>query len=325
MDGLVQETLEARRRIKQYVYKTPLMFSDPLSNLTSSCKVFIKLENEQLTGSFKIRGAFNKLMKLSSAGDVIKQKGIITASSGNHGMACVEAGKTLGIPVTVYCQQNVSEHKKNVLLNKGVRVVLHGVDCVEAENEGRASAEKQEVEYVSPYNDIYVIAGQGTIGIEILEDCPEVDCVLVPVGGGGLIGGIARYIKQVRPSVEIIGCQPQNSKVMYESVRAGRVVFEESLDTLSEGTAGGLEDNSITLPICAQYVDDWIMVTEEEIGRAVVYMLQNHQKVVEGAAGTALGAYLKNPGRFKGKRVVLIACGGNLGIQTLKQLVSMYT
>ncbi|XP_022335210.1 L-threonine ammonia-lyase-like [Crassostrea virginica] len=324
MEDIVQKTLEAHRRIKQYIYKTPLAFSRQLSKKSNGCKVFIKLENEQLTGSFKIRGAFNKLLTLSAASDVIKQKGIITASSGNHGMACVEAGGTLGIPVTVYCQQDVSQHKKDALLDRGVRVVLHGNDCVDAENEARASAKREKKEYVSPYNDKDVIAGQGTIGVEILEDCPEVDCVLVPVGGGSLMGGIARYIKQVRPSVEIIGCQPQNSKVMYESVRAGKIVFEKSLDTLSEGTSGGIEENSITFPLCAKYVDDWIMVSEEEIGKAVVFMLQHHQKVIEGAAGMTLACFMKNPERFRGKCVVVVACGGNIGIQTLQQLISVY-
>ncbi|XP_062610988.1 L-threonine ammonia-lyase-like [Saccostrea cucullata] len=325
MEDLVQKTLEAHWRIKQYVYKTPLMFSRPLSKLASDCKVKIKLETEQLTGSFKIRGAFNKLLKMSSDSDTVKERGIITASSGNHGMACVEAGMKLGIPITVYCYKDVSEHKRTALQDRGVRVVLHGNDCVEAENEARSSAERQNTEYVSPYNDLDIIAGQGTIGIEILEDFSDVDSVLVPVGGGGLIAGIARYIKQVKPSVEIIGCQPQNSKVMYESVKAGRIVFEESLDTLSEGTAGGVEENSITFPLCNQYIDDWIMVTEEEIGKAIVYMLQHHQKVFEGAAGMTLGAFMKNPGRFMGKHVAIVACGANIGINTLKQLISMYT
>lgn len=325
MDSLVQRTLEAHGRIQQYIYKTPLTYSIPLSKQSIDCKVFIKLESEQLTGSFKIRGAFNKLLKLSSAGDVVKHSGIITASSGNHGMACVEAGGTLGIPVTVYCQRGVDEHKKQALLDRGVRVVLHGNDCVEAENEARAAAMREQKEYVSPYNDVDVIAGQGTIGKEILESCPDVDCILVPVGGGGLISGIARYVKQVRPSVEIIGCQPQNSKVMFESVKAGRIVLEESLDTLSEGTAGGVEENSITFPLCAEYVDDWILVDEEEIGKAIIFMLQHHHKVVEGAAGMTLGAYMKNPERFSGKKVVVVACGGNIGIDKLKHLLSLYT
>ncbi|OWF39028.1 uncharacterized protein LOC110465591 [Mizuhopecten yessoensis] len=321
---LPTNTTKARQRIISYIRKTPLEYSLGLSKLADGCDVYIKLESEQITGSFKARGAFNKILMIAERSPESKQKGVITASSGNHGLGCLAACKRAGIPLKVYCQEHVDTGKKKWMEDQGATVVQIGEDCVEAEEEARRVANDTGVEYISPYNDYDIIAGQGTISIEILEQLPEVDAILVSVGGGGLIGGIARYAKQVKPSIKIIGCSPEKSKVMHESVKAKKLIYEESFDTLSDGTAGAIEENAVTFELCRDYVDEWILVTEEQIGKAIVFMVKNHHKIVEGAAGVALGAYMFNPERFKGLKVVILSCGANISTATLQNLLKEY-
>ncbi|KAK3098371.1 hypothetical protein FSP39_018899 [Pinctada imbricata] len=323
-DNFGGRVLEARKRIKSYVLKTPLMHSSFISSMAPGSNTFMKLESEQTTGSFKLRGAFNKMCILVSE----KKSKVITASSGNHGLACLEAAKTLGCDLTIYCRNGVDENKLKLLKDSGAKVVLHGIDCVDAENKARKDSVDYGVDFLSPYNDLDVIAGQDFFfkycRYEILEDLPDVDCVLVPVGGGGLIGGIAGYIKTVKPSAQIIGCQPAMSKVMYECVKAGKILFEESKETLSDGTTGGIEEGSVTFPFCQRFVDDWIMVEEDDIEKAIIFMLEKHHKVVEGAAGVSIGAFMKNADRFKDKKVVIISCGANIGLSTLNMLINKH-
>ncbi|XP_076090599.1 L-threonine ammonia-lyase-like isoform X1 [Mytilus galloprovincialis] len=319
-----QLILEATKRIKPHIWKTPLLYSSYLSDTVKKTNVYIKLESEQLTGSFKVRGAFNKLLQLLETNPEIRKTGVYTASSGNHGLACLQAAKVLDVPLTIYCQEGVDPGKKDFLLHEGARLVLHGHDCVEAELKARSDAETHGTTYVSPYNDPTVVAGQGSISVEIFEELPEVDAVLVPVGGGGLIAGIARYIKQVKPSTKVYGCQPKNSKVMYESVKANKVIFEESFPTLSDATAGGLEESTVTFELCRDFVDEWIMVEEDDIAKAMMLMVEKHHKIVEGAAGVSIGAYMTNMEKFSGQNVVIISCGGNLSLSILNDIVSKY-
>ncbi|XP_052093336.1 L-threonine dehydratase catabolic TdcB-like [Mytilus californianus] len=323
-DGYPQMILEATKRIKPHIWKTPLLHSSYLSDSVKKISVFIKLESDQLTGSFKVRGAFNKFLQLLETNPDIRKTGVYTASSGNHGLACLEAAKVLGVPLTIYCQEGVDPGKKDNLLHEGAKLVLHGNDCVEAELKSRSDAEANGTTYVSPYNDRTVVAGQGSIAVEIFEEFPEVDAVLVPVGGGGLIAGIARYIKQVKPSTKVYGCQPKNSKVMYESVKANKVIFEESYPTLSDATAGGLEESTVTFQLCRDFVDEWIMVEEEDIAKAIMFMVEKHHKIVEGAAGVSIGAYMTNMDKFSGQNVVIISCGANLSLSIMHDIVSKY-
>lgn len=229
-------TAEAEQRIRPFIHLTPLLPSRFLSDLVGG-EVFLKMESEQLSGSFKLRGATNKV--LLTQGKQQQQQQLVTASTGNHAIATATALARLGLRGTIVLPETVVPEKKETLrLFRNVDLVFHGTDCIEAEVRARQLAQETGGIYVSPYNDVDIMTGQGTIAVEILSQAPAVDAVFVTVGGGGLAGGVAAYIKSRRPGCQVIGCQPVNSAVMHESVKAGKILDLGSLDTLSDGSAG---------------------------------------------------------------------------------------
>ena len=310
--------IQAQERIHAYILQTPVEYSPWLSKLTGA-DVWLKMEHLQITGSFKLRGAANKILSLS---DSEKQTGVITASTGNHGSALAYIAAKAHCKVTVYLPENVPPTKVALMKLYGAELTYFGEDSVETELKARKDAEKMGKIFVSPYNDPAIVAGQGTIGLELESQVPNLDTVLVPVGGGGLISGIGGYLKFVNPTVEVIGCQPVNSAVMYESVKVGCVVDIPSYPTLSDGTAGGLETDSITFDLCRQYVNDYQLVSEDEIRNALRFLLEKHFLLVEGAAALSVASLLQQPERYKGKTVVLILCGRKMGIETLRELIN---
>ena len=315
--------IKAYSRIRPYVYHTPLEKSFYFSSQTGA-NLYLKLESQQRTGSFKIRGAFNKLLDFSLNKDDIAgdTEQFITASTGNHGVACALAMQTLNKKGIVYVPEKASSTKvSNIELFK-VEIRKFGSNCVETEKKARATAQKEGAVYVSPYADLKVIAGQGTIGKEIDDDLKEVDAVFVTVGGGGLISGIGSYFKGRRQKVEIVGCLPENSPAMFESIKAGYLVETPTLDTLSDGSAGDVEEGSVTFPLCQTVVDRWILVSENEIANAIRLMLEKHCKVIEGAAGVALASFLKVFDEYSGKNVVVVICGANISIEKLKTVLN---
>jgi len=290
----------------------------PLEECALGRGVFLKLEHLQHTGSFKFRGASNKIAMLTAEQAAA---GVITASNGNHGLGVAAAARARGIAAEVYCSAHVSPAKARRMEAFGARIHSVGEDPLTAEVAARRAAEQSERVFISPYNDLDVAAGQGTIAVEMLRQMTGLDAVFVAVGGGGLIGGIGAYFKAVSPRTEIVGCWPENSPVMHECLRAGRVVEVAERPTLSESTAGGLESGSVTLELCKAAIDRSVLVTEDEILKAMRWMLENEHWLIEGAAGVAVAACMKETAKYEGKNVAVVICGRNVSPEVGKVLV----
>lgn len=307
---------DAAQRIRDHVVATPLVYSKVFSELTGA-DVHFKLENRQKTGSFKLRGATNRLMTLSEAH---RSKGCVAASSGNHGAAVACAMQNLDTRGVIFVPEQTSRKKVDAIRAYGGEVVFFGTDGLDTEQHAREFADQHGMAYLSPYNDNQVIAGQGTCGIEIVEQLPDVDSVFVAVGGGGLIAGVGSVLKEHNPDVRVIGCQPRASAVMAHSLKAGRIVELESEPTLSDGTAGGIEADAITFPLNQSVVDEFVLVDEQQIASAMRLFMKAEGDIIEGAAGVAIAAMLQLQGSIAGQIAVVIICGGNIGQEKLDQV-----
>ncbi len=314
---LIAEILRAERRIRPHLRETALEPSPVLSEQTG-CNVFLKLENLQRSGSFKFRGAINKLLALS---DDERRRGIVTASSGNHGAAVALGLGTVGARGTVFVPEAASPTKVEAIRRSGAQVRHYGIDGVDTEIHARDHARRNGLTFISPYNDPQVVAGQGTIGVELARQIERIDAVFAAVGGGGLISGVAGFLKSMDAATRVIGCSPANSAVMAASVRAGRILDLESKPTLSDGTAGGIEPGAITFDLCRTLVDDFVEVSEDQIATAMRGFMETHHMMIEGAAGVAVASLLKTADRFHGKNVVVVLCGANIGLETLKSVL----
>jgi len=281
-------------------------------------EVHLKLENLQDSRSFKLRGVINKILSLSEADS---QKLLIAASTGNHGAAFAHALQLFGLRGKLFMPKTSAAVKVENVRSTGVPFELVGEDCIEAETHAAAFARLGGHVWISPYNDLDVVHGQGTVAVELMEQLEGVDTVLVPVGGGGLMSGIAAYLNAVDPSIEVIGCQPLNSCVMYESIKAGEILDIESLPTISDGTAGGIESGSITFDLCRRHVDDFILLEEAEIVAAMRFLHEMEGVTIEGAAALSLAAVLKERRRFAGRRIALIVSGGRVDEATMDKVL----
>jgi threonine dehydratase len=319
--NLVDEVLEAEKRIRKYITETPLQYSQFLSK-AGGCKVYLKLENMQITGSFKIRGALNKIL---STLEKKKNVEFITSSSGNHALAFAYSTAMLGIKGKIYLPENTSKAKIEALQHYNLELNFYGDDCVKTETYARKIAEKNNSVFISPYNDLKVVAGQATIAVELERQLKKIGSILVPIGGGGLISGLSGYLKETKSDVEVIGCQPENSAVMYESIKAGKILDIPSKPTISDGTAGGIEESSITFDLCKKYVDDYILVSEEAIMDAIRLVIDKHQLLVEGAGVLSIASFLKHKEKFKKQNVVLLISGSKLSLDVLKEILCLST
>jgi threonine dehydratase len=315
-----QDIIEAESRIRQLARETPVDHSLHLSRL-GDANVYLKLEHLQLTGSFKLRGATNKILSLD---EEELRKGVTAASTGNHGMGVCYAARHAGTTATIYLPRDVSEQKLAVIKHLGGIPVPSGGDCLEAEYRAREAASKSGQVFISPYNDLQVIAGQGTMGLELARQLNRIDAVFVAVGGGGLIAGIAAYLKSVSPRTRIIGCWPENSRALYECLRAGRIIQVPEEPTISESTAGGVEEGSITLTLCQQLIGDHALVSETEIRDAMRLILDEEHWIIEGSAGVAVAAYLKERKKYAGQNVAIILCGRNITSKKLRGILQAY-
>ncbi len=317
MIDVKQEVIAAEKRIRKHIYETPLEYSPVLSRMRD-CNVYLKLENIQISGSFKLRGATNKFLSLTP-----EQKGgyIVSASSGNHGAAFAYTLDKFGGKGVIYLPETVSPTKLESLKLFKVDIELFGNDGIKSETLAKETARKNNQVFVSPYNDPQIVGGQGTIGIELKRQLKHIDAVFVPVGGGGLMSGVAGYLKETESSISIIGCQPVNSKVMYESIKAGRLLDLESKPTISDGTMGGIELGAFTFELCQKYVDEYVLAEEDEIKKAIRFLLEKHYLLVEGAAALQVASFLKTQGNYAGKNVILILSGKRIGIEALKSVL----
>jgi len=307
----------AANRIAPHIRETPLDRSPFFSDLTGA-NVFLKLENLQFTGSFKLRGAFNKLLSLTPQQ---RTAGCVAASSGNHGAAVAFAMSKLDTKGVIFVPEGTSTTKVDAIKRAGGDVRFFGTDGLDTEMHAREYAAENGMCYLSPYNDEDVVAGQGTCGVEIAKQLPQVDAIFVAVGGGGLISGVGSFLKSVNPTMSVIACQPAASAVMTESVKAGEILDLPSQPTLSDGTAGGIEADAITFDLCRTVTDDYVVVSEDQIAEAMRQFIDAHHMLPEGAAGVALAGLRLRADSYKGKNVVVIICGGNISRETLKEVI----
>jgi len=309
---------KAKKRIAPYITRTPLVYSPLLSEKTGA-NIYLKLENLQEIGAFKVRGAANKIISLT---DEQKEKGVSTFSTGNHGMAVAYIAHRLGINATVCMSKNVPEVKVKNIKRWGPEIKqewdsqdMAGVFCYELEKQ-------KGVTVIPPFDDKEVICGQGTMALEIIEDLPEVDTVIVPLSGGGLISGVTLGMKMTVPDVKIIGVSQQKAAVMIESLKAGHPVEMPEQYTLADSLLGGIGiDNKYTFDITKDYVDETKQVSEEEIAAGIAYVMENHKVIAEGASCVGV-AYAMEKGAIKPKsNVVIIVTGNGIGMQSVKKII----
>jgi len=307
----------AADRIGPHIRETPLEPSPFLSRETGA-DVHLKLECVQVTGSFKARGALNKLLSLGAAE---RARGVVAASTGNHGLAVAHALALLGIAGEIFLPASVSPAKLEGLRARGARVRLVDEDPGVVETVARQDADRTGRIYVSPYNDPQVIGGQGTVGVELLRQLEGLEAVLVPVGGGGLVGGIGAWMKERAPSVRIVGCQPAACPILVESVKAGRLLQLPSAPSLSDATVGLIEAGAITFPLCRACVDDWLVVDEPAIRAALRLVLERQSVLIEGAAALPVAALIAARDRWRGARVALVLSGSHIALPTLADVL----
>lgn len=314
---LPADAVLAANRVAPYIRQTPLAHSPFFSEQTGA-NVWLKLENLQVTGSFKLRGAFNKLLSMTAEE---RKRGAVTASSGNHGAAVAYAMQKLNVDGVVFVPEQTSSTKVDAIRRAGIEVRYFGTDGLDTETHARSYAEEQDLHYLSPYNDPVVVAGQGSCGVEIARQTTRLDAIFIAVGGGGLIAGTGGFLRSAFPGLQVIGCQPAASAVMAESVRQGKVLDLPSSPTLSDGTAGGVEVDSITFELCQELVSDFVLISEEQIAAAMRDFIDAEHMLLEGAAGVALAGLRKKANEFRGKNVIVVICGANINRETLRKII----
>ena len=316
MIGL-RDIQDARTSIRDEVRKTPLLRSQYLSGLTGS-DVYLKLENLQLTGSFKLRGALNRMMKLTPEE---KAHGVIAASSGNHAQAVAIGAEKLNLAATVVVPKVTPKIKIDKIKKHKVELIVYGEGYDYAERYARKLAKEKGLTFVSAYNDALVAAGQGTVGLEIVEQFPEVDSIVVPVSGGSILSGIAIAAKSLKPSVEMLGAQPENVAAMYHSLKAGRIIQIPLKRTIAEGLDGNIEDGCITFELIQRYVDEILLFNEDTIKNMIRLLWEKEGQVVEASGAISIAPIVESPKRFTGKRTVAVITGGNIDEELLQSLL----
>ncbi len=311
-----EDIIQARARIADSIYVSPCPCSRQLSEMFG-CEVHLKLENLQMTGSFKERGANNKLLRLS---DAERRAGVIAMSAGNHAQAVAYQARTLGIAATIVMPKTTPLVKVSATRSFGANVILSGTNLDEAFQEATRLCNEQKLTFVHPFDDDDVIAGQGTIGLELLEQVPDLDAILVSVGGGGLVAGIAMAVKEVRPNVKIYGVEPKAVPSMQRAFEHGEPTKVQGQKTIADGTAvSRIGDRNFQ--IASKYLDDVLVVDDEAISEAILILLEREKTVAEGAGALPLAALRQYNLPLHGKKVVLIISGGNIDVNLVARII----
>jgi threonine dehydratase len=318
-DVNLQAVYQARQRTAGLAMRTPLLRSPWLSDVAGAT-VHLKAESLQRTGSFKIRGAANRMLGLSAAQ---RSRGVITVSTGNHGRAVAHVARELGIHAVVCMSTRVPANKAEAIERLGAEILLHGSSYDDAERYALRLQEARGLAMIDPFDDPWVIAGQGTVGLELLEDLPDLDTVVVPLSGGGLISGIGIVLKAANPRIRVIGVSMDRAPVMYHSLQAGHPVEMEELDTLADALAGNIGvQNRYTFRLVKHTVDNVVLVSEAEIAEAMAFALTHHHLVVEGGGAVGIAALIAGRAPELGREVAVIVSGSNVGRQQLAAIVA---
>ena len=312
----LRDIKNAAQRLRPILHHTELDLSSTFSRMTGG-SIYLKCENRQKTGSFKIRGASNKIASLVEQGQV---QSVVASSAGNHAQGVAYAAKKFGIPATIVMPESAPIAKVQATEGYGAKVVLSGSCYDDAYTKAREICDSEGATFLHPYNDVDVIAGQGTLGIEILGDLPTVDLILVPAGGGGLLSGVAAAVKQLNPRVKVFGVQAEGANAIARSFREKRLITTETASTIADGIAVKAPGD-ITVGIINQYVDDVVTVSDREISSAILLLMERCKQIVEPAGATSLAAALGGKIDVEGKNVVCLLSGGNIDVSFIQNII----
>jgi len=318
----LEDVFLARKRIDPIIYRTPLVPSPWLTESLGK-NVLFKLESLQVTGSFKIRGAANKLSMLNKKE---RQRGVITVSSGNHGRAVAYVAKEFGLRAVICVSEAVPDNKIRAIRELGAEIVVAGKTYDEANEFALQLKDERRLTMVHPFDDADIIAGQGTIGLELMDDLPEIDTIIVPLSGGGLLSGVALALKSIKPSIHTVGVTMDQGAAMVESLKAGHIVEVQEQPTLADALAGGLgEKNLYTFDLIKKYVDETVLVSESEIASAMVFALDKHHLVVEGGGAVGIAALMHNKVKKVGANTVIVISGSGVDLAVLLRVAQDQT
>ncbi|QKY70339.1 threonine/serine dehydratase [Lentibacillus sp. CBA3610] len=306
---------DAYGNIADVIRRTPVLTSRTLSAKTDN-KMFLKGEHLQPTGAFKIRGATNKVRTVAEEG----AKHIVTASSGNHGQAVAYIAGKLGLEATIVVPENAVSSKVAAIRGYGANIMTCGTTSTERLQKAEELTTEQEAVFIPPYDDPLIMAGQGTAGVEILEQIPDVDAIYITIGGGGLISGIATAVKESRPDVKVIGVEPEQANDTFLSKKQGKLTAIERADTIADGLRAS-QPGDLTFPVVQKYVDDIVLVTEDEITEALVFVLERMKQLIEPSAAVAVAAAMTNKAGLHEKNICSVVSGGNMALDKLAGII----
>lgn len=313
-----QDIQQTYQRIQPYIQQTPLVYAAELSKI-SGAEVYLKMEHLQLTGSFKIRGVMSKILSLDKT---VFDHTFVAASTGNHAAAFGYAARHFKFKGILFLPKNVNSAKVTALTQYPVEQVFYGEHSVAAEAKATIYAKENNGVLIHPYNDLEIIKGQGTVGLEIKEQLPKVDTIMVPIGGGGLASGVCSYFQE-ESKVAVVGCQPILASEMYASVQQNKIVTPSIDYTIADAAAGGIEENAITFEICKKHLSDFELVSETALKKAIGFLMKQHQIIVEPTAALPVAAILHTK-KYKGKQVVLVLTGRKINEALVTEIQKDY-